>query len=682
MPGGIQDITAGGNNSLAVDSSGALWACGENFYGALGTGGLTPSWIDFPTQISGVSDVAAVAGGLEHSLLLLTNGTVQSSGYNIRGQLGDGTTTDRNIFVTIPGLSNIVAIEAGFHHSMAIDADGTLWGWGNATYGLLGEGSQLSYYTSPTPIPGMTNIAAVACGAFHTLYLRDDGTVWQSGYVYHDNWNGGPSAVHHTPVQVAGLSNVIAIAAGGGYYGDMGVLSLAIQEDGTAWSWGWNGYGQLGDGSIIPRDSAEQIIGIENATVVGASYYHSFVMGTFGEILPPPVGVMASDGLYTDKVTVVWQPASGATGYNLWRNASSSTSGAIRVGTGLVTTNYNDTAADPGVPYHYWVEAYTPSVTSEWSVFDQGYRGLVAPTGVAATDGQYSDKIVISWMPSPGAVSYDIHRNWSNDFTTSFLWADSWAATNVQDLVPGQGQIAFYWIKANGLIGQSPPSSPDSGYRLFAAPTGLAVSDGTSITAIELTWNSVSGAVGYEVWRNTTNNPATAILVASPSALSYSDASAVHGEEYTFWVKSRSSGGTSGFSVADTGYRAFPGPTRVIASDATFTDRIAISWSPPAEPGVTEYTVWRNLVDDTSSASSVATVSLTTVDDTTAVPGSKYYYWVAAGNRTGPDSSACPTREAAGLSPTARSMLVASTSSDRSAAETTRRHGSMNPPLL
>ena len=105
------------------------------------------------------------------------------------------------------------------------------------------------------------------------------------------------------------------------------------------------------------------------------------------------------------------------------------------------------------------------------------------------------------------------------------------------------------------------------------------------------------------------------------------------------------------FRVADTGYRAFPGPTRVIASDATFTDRVAIACSPPAElalQSIRSGAIWSTTPHRTSS---VATVSLTTVDETTAVPGSKYYYWVAASNSTNPGFFSLPDTGSCGPVP-------------------------------
>jgi len=78
--------------------------------------------------------VIAIAAGSEHSLALLSDGTVRSWGFNTSGQLGDGTTTERRTNVVVTGLSNVIAIAAGTAHSVALKSDGTIWLWGYTNY--------------------------------------------------------------------------------------------------------------------------------------------------------------------------------------------------------------------------------------------------------------------------------------------------------------------------------------------------------------------------------------------------------------------------------------------------------------------------------------------------------------------------------------------------------------------
>jgi alpha-tubulin suppressor-like RCC1 family protein len=89
-----------------------------------------------------------LAGGGYHSLVLKADGTVWGFGYNGVGELGDGTTTDRSAPVQVSGLTDIVAIAAGEWHSMAITSSGSLYTWGYNTNGQLGDGTT-TQRTSP-----------------------------------------------------------------------------------------------------------------------------------------------------------------------------------------------------------------------------------------------------------------------------------------------------------------------------------------------------------------------------------------------------------------------------------------------------------------------------------------------------------------------------------------------------
>jgi photosystem II stability/assembly factor-like uncharacterized protein len=124
----------------------------------------------------------------------------------------------------------------------------------------------------------------------------------------------------------------------------------------------------------------------------------------------PPTSISASDGTYTDKVRVSWSSAAGATGYRIYRNTANSSSGSTQIGSSTGTT-YDDTTATPGITYYYWVRAENGVGVGDYSASDSGYRGLSAPTNVAASDGTYTDKVRITWGSVSGATGYSIYRN-------------------------------------------------------------------------------------------------------------------------------------------------------------------------------------------------------------------------------------------------------------------------------
>lgn len=226
----ITAIAAGFYHSLVV-SNGAVYAMGYNSYGQLGNGSYTST--NWPTPATGLAGITAVAAGSYHSLALKNDGTVWGWGDNSCGEVGNGTyDNDTNLPVQVIGLSGVAAIAAGNHFSVALKADGTVRLWG--TY---------DYITNPAPVSGLSGITAIAAGNEHLLARKSDGTVYALGYnTYGALGDGTVNSSWSIPVQVAGLSGVAAIAAGNAF-------SVAVKTDGTIWIWGYDMYGQLGNGT-------------------------------------------------------------------------------------------------------------------------------------------------------------------------------------------------------------------------------------------------------------------------------------------------------------------------------------------------------------------------------------------------------------------------------------------------
>jgi len=279
---GVVAVAAGYSHSLAVKDDGSVWAWGNNGYGQLGDG--TTTMRNTPVQVSGLSGAAAIAAGYSHSLAVIGDGSVWAWGANDEGgQLGDGTTINRYTpvavvqFVQIGTLSGVVAVAAGSYHSLAVKDDGSVWAWGDNGSGQLGDGTWIDR-DAPVQVSGLSGVAAIAAGDYHSLAVKDDGSVWAWGYNGYGQLGDGTWNHRYAPVQVSGLSGVVAVAAGYSH-------SLAVKDDGSVWAWGYNGYGQLGDGTTIARSAPVQVIGLlSNVVAVAAGHSHSLAIKDDGSV--------------------------------------------------------------------------------------------------------------------------------------------------------------------------------------------------------------------------------------------------------------------------------------------------------------------------------------------------------------------------------------------------------------
>jgi len=242
------DIAAGWSHSVAI-KEGRVWSWGDNTDGQLGQPDADRALL--PRPVPELNNVIAVAAS-RHTLALTSDGKVYAWGNNRYGQLGNGHfgLNEKELRpIQVAGLTDIAAIAAGWDHSMALSRNGTVYSWGSRSHGQLGDGTCKTGQPAPTPIPvpGLTDIRSIAAGGQHSLALRRDGTL----YAWGNNWNGqlgrekSNSERHSaTPRPVIGtdgkgsLKNVMSIAAGAFH-------SAAVMKDGQIYAWGYNGSGQV-----------------------------------------------------------------------------------------------------------------------------------------------------------------------------------------------------------------------------------------------------------------------------------------------------------------------------------------------------------------------------------------------------------------------------------------------------
>lgn len=305
-------VAAGSDFTLALDSSGFVWAWGNNTYGQLGLGDTTTRHV--PTQL-GLTGIVAIAAGNSHSVALNSTGDVFTWGENAAGQLGNGSTTRSNTPIQLTTPTSVIAIAAGSNHTLTVKSDHTVWGWGRNVQGQLGIGNNNpNQRTSPVQMSGITTATAVAGGTDHSLILLSDGTVRSAG-INNTLQLGISGPAQHSPVTVTGLTGVTAIGAG--LYHSVvrksdgtvrvfgassqlgtsatsnsatpvtptglpstiafitagGTHSLAITDDGVVWAWGYNGDGHLGDGTPHARSTPIRISDLAYDWLVGMPWF-------------------------------------------------------------------------------------------------------------------------------------------------------------------------------------------------------------------------------------------------------------------------------------------------------------------------------------------------------------------------------------------------------------------------
>jgi len=199
-------------------------------------------------------------------------------GQNTYGQLGNASTEPSYLPEPVSGLSYVTAVAAGTRHSLALLSNGTVMAWGADEWGQLGGGGEaLTMSDVPIQVPGLTNVKAIAAGANFSLALLANGTVMAWGGNDAGQLGDGNFEEDEIPVQVKGLPTITAIAAGGEH-------ALALQSNGKVAAWGAGERGQLGDNNTNDSDVPVAVQDLTGAVGVAAGVQHSLALLSSGKV--------------------------------------------------------------------------------------------------------------------------------------------------------------------------------------------------------------------------------------------------------------------------------------------------------------------------------------------------------------------------------------------------------------
>eukprot|EP01080_Neovahlkampfia_damariscottae_P012720 gene12720-6917_t len=278
----VSTLEIGRYSSFLMNAEGSLYVFGDNLSGQLGDG--TSLNKEVPTLITAFDNVASVSNYRYHTIVLLKNGSVSTAGGGsgaTDGELGDGTTTGRNYFVVL-NLNNIIQVAAGQSFSHFLNNAGEIYSCGSNIVGELGDGTTISK-SSPQKISLNQFIVQVAAGNAHALFLTKDGLVFATGdnsFGQTGNSTASISVFQYEPGLISGLKNITQISAGERQ-------SLCLNINGSAYAFGGNTAGELGiDLTFYGQTTFYQptLVELKNIKKIRAGYFHSFFITENDEI--------------------------------------------------------------------------------------------------------------------------------------------------------------------------------------------------------------------------------------------------------------------------------------------------------------------------------------------------------------------------------------------------------------
>ena len=312
------DVSAGSNHTVAIRASGTAWAWGANTPGQLGNGTSGVYRTSPVSVVGGFTDWTQISAGTLYSVGIRANGTAWAWGANNSGTLGDNTTVSKSSPVSVVGgFTNWVQVSAGSGHAAGIRANGSAWAWGNGNGGRLGDNSEIAKSSPVSVVGGFVDWVQISAGG-GTAAIRANGTAWAWGSNGSGQLGDGTATARSSPVLVVGgFTDWVQISAALSH-------TVGVRANGTAWAWGFNDSGRLGDDTSITRSSPVSVVGgFTDWVQVRAGNYHTVGVRANGTAWAWGRNNYASSGAIGDNTIVnKSSPVSVVGGFTDWVQVS------------------------------------------------------------------------------------------------------------------------------------------------------------------------------------------------------------------------------------------------------------------------------------------------------------------------------------------------------------------------
>eukprot|EP00879_Flechtneria_rotunda_P006078 GHRR01006391.1.p1 GENE.GHRR01006391.1~~GHRR01006391.1.p1 ORF type:complete len:467 (+),score=165.58 GHRR01006391.1:204-1604(+) len=281
----ISSICCGAEYTIAVSAKHQhVYSWGWGDFGRLGHGDCTDVFV--PQQITFFNSMAVqqVACGDTHTLVSTVDGKLYTFGRNQNGQLGHGNTNDVLSPKMVEELQGkfVTSVAAGAEHSAIATSDGEMYAWGWGRYGNLGDGERVDRH-SPARVSGLDGLPVthVACGWRHSAAVTDAGRVYSFGWSKYGQLGHGDHDDRVVPAEVAGLSGRVVVQIAGGWR-----HTMALDQEGTVWAWGWNKFGQLGLGHNDDQAApvAVEALAGKPVALLACGWRHTVAITKAGEV--------------------------------------------------------------------------------------------------------------------------------------------------------------------------------------------------------------------------------------------------------------------------------------------------------------------------------------------------------------------------------------------------------------